>query len=669
MAKLTWIIFGIFVVCCSAHFGIDRNGQQFLQRQKSNPFNRTPQSFLSSLGVNPEDRKCFTLARRQFYISRLVHYPCNRQRPGVPVLRWFMGQFGPTCVSYYREPVYRYYRIPVCCPGYAMDRNGKCSIKTTRLTNNSGRNNGEMMSVASKMRQAMWHRAKQDMERRRAMFFMNMRDNRRNNRPMMPPRMQLRRPPMSPMFNMYNRQQMPTPPKVAFLRFNRPTLPRPPMPHPVQQPPLSGRMVRIIKRKIIPLFPFIRRNDRRLDRIRPPMVPRVVLSGRISALPMNGMREFHPPMPSLPRIEPPFQPFMNNEHSQENGQRNPDFGQQPRDYQPDGFHDPHDQRHDQHHDQHHPETHGFHEPFPGESRMTPEDAMQVDLPNEPVQMPDLVVEQAPTNNMNQDSCIVKLESAVKTCLKQNNIDVPDVMSAFEPFNDDKSRVLCEAEDAIFNCITETLKDCKEGNDANIARDMLLETAQTVQSMCEMRQANVASGDTPPPQEENVQGADTVATVENVDDIPTDVNAAPTPDKEQITIIEDSPAVADTPSAQAVKEAIQHEVHVQEMRMKEYLLPILVGAGVGFMVLVLFMSLLICCCCKRKLRKKMKMAKEMEKPPLQDGIYTIGIAPPTYETNGIPPMYYEEAKGEKITSRSSAVLEGSEALDEAEGVKM
>lgn len=40
---------------------------------------------------------------------------------------------------------------------------------------------------------------------------------------------------------------------------------------------------------------------------------------------------------------------------------------------------------------------------------------------------------------------------------------------------------------------------------------------------------------------------------------TKANAAPTPDKEEITIIEDSPASPDTPSAEAVKEAIQHEV--------------------------------------------------------------------------------------------------------------
>ena len=54
-------------------------------------------------------------------------------------------------------------------------------------------------------------------------------------------------------------------------------------------------------------------------------------------------------------------------------------------------------------------------------------------------------------------------------------------------------------------------------------------------------------------------------------------------------------------------------------MREQLLPILVGAGVGFMVLVLFVSLILCCCCRRRLRRKMKLSKELEKPPLQDGM--------------------------------------------------
>ena len=91
---------------------------------------------------------------------------------------------------------------------------------------------------------------------------------------------------------------------------------------------------------------------------------------------------------------------------------------------------------------------------------------------------------------------------------------------------------------------------------------------------------------------------------------TDVKVPATPEK-KITVIEDKPVSAQ--SVESVKEAIQHGVHVQEMRMKEYLLPILLGAGVGFILLVLCLSLLICCCCKRKLKKKIKMAKEMEKP--------------------------------------------------------
>ena len=66
----------------------------------------------------------------------------------------------------------------------------------------------------------------------------------------------------------------------------------------------------------------------------------------------------------------------------------------------------------------------------------------------------------------------------------------------------------------------------------------------------------------------------------------------------------------------MQEAIKHEVHVQEVEMREYYLPIVIGSGVGFIILVLTLSLVICCCCKRKLKRKLKMAKEAEKPPLQ-----------------------------------------------------
>lgn len=632
-----------------------------------------------------------------------------------------MGPQGPVCVSHFREPVYRYFRIPLCCPGFTMDRDGKCTIRVGQAPQTNRNNNQDMMSMAAQMRQAMWLRAKQDMKRRRAMFLMQMKDrmenSRRDNRrqpffmPPMPhmqtrernednrrqpffmppmlymqmqnrmensrrppffmpqmPRMQMRRPPMVPMFNLFNREQsktQPIQPRVAFLRFSKPT---PPMPHPVQKPP-TGRWIKIIKRKMIPLFSFIQRPRTPFpeNSVRSPMIPRIVLSARTSVTPTTNMPEFHPPMPPFPqfiapRIEQPEMPpsLNNQEFPQDNFSQTPQEEQINGSFQPDGFHETHGHEH----------TEDFHVPLPKELEMASDNVMQVNLPNEPVQMPDLVVEQAPTT-MHQDSCIVTLESAVKMCLKQNNIDVPDVMSAFEPFNDDKSRALCAAEDAIFNCISDAVKSCGQSNDAEIARDMLMETAKTVQSMCDLRQANMNGGATVPPDVTNQQPADTSASVENVDAVPTGMKDEPTPKtgKEEITIIENN-AAPDAASAEAVKEAIQHEVHVQELRMKEYLLPILVGAGVGFMVLVLLMSLLICCCCKRRFHKRMKMAKEMEKPPLKDGIYTIGLPPPKYETNGIPPMYYEEAKGEKITSRSPSVLEGADqAKEEGDNTQM
>lgn len=290
--------------------------------------------------------------------------------------------------------------------------------------------------------------------------------------------------------------------------------------------------------------------------------------------------------------------------------------------------------------------------------------MQVDLPHNPVQMPDLIVEEGPMNQGQQQSCIVILESAVKSCLKKNKIDVPDVMTAFEPFNDDTSRVLCEKEDVIFKCINDAIKKCSESPDETTARGMLEETTETVRDMCAMRQMSVEVTDpvaaeatfesdkVPVVAESNTgtdtKSQDTGAVIDIVEDVP---KASPAPEKKET--IKDTAATANE-----MQQAIKHEVHLEALEMREHYLPILIGSGVGFVILTLLLSLTICCCCKRKLKRRMKMAKETEKPPLE-GIYTIGVPPPVYEVKGIPPVYYEEAKGEKITSGSPSVLEGSD----------
>lgn len=231
--------------------------------------------------------------------------------------------------------------------------------------------------------------------------------------------------------------------------------------------------------------------------------------------------------------------------------------------------------------------------------------MQVDLPNDPVRMPDLIVEEGPMNQgtvQENQSCIVALESAVKSCLKKNKIDVPDVMTAFEPFNDDMSRVLCEKEEVIFTCINTALKECAGSSDETTARGMLEETTATVRDMCTMREMSVEAKD-PAAVLATIEGKkpllgsesktvtdtktqDTGAVIDTVQDVP---KKEPAPENKEI--------LTSAAAKEMMKQAIKHEVHVQEVEMREYYLPILIGSGVGFVILVLVLSLVICCCCK------------------------------------------------------------------------
>ncbi|XP_052239436.1 uncharacterized protein LOC127850447 isoform X2 [Dreissena polymorpha] len=769
MAKITLLIFGIVVASCSAQFGFNRN-ERFQERQQFPlPQRQTPLPFLHPFvanqrqqqqplrleprwdqmqsvepfgGLSPPsatEKKCFTLARRPFFMTRIVQYPCDRRTPGMQVVRSFMGPMGPICMSYIREPVFRYFKIPVCCPGY-IDQREKCFP-----INNMGpmvpripqqqperqqepqmppvHNHERMMNMASMMRQAMVHRAQKDMARRRAMLLIDMRNRNQQQQQQyfmpqqqrdqpepemrMMPHMPQGPPPMSRMFHMYNihrnmmeqrrqeqQQQQQPQPRIAFLRF--PSHSTPPMPHPVKQPPLNGgRFISLIRRPFNPQspFPFVTRpslpappmyNLMNMNMNTPPMImnaspmrriiPRIVLSTRTTIIPLAKLREFNTNIQNAPTQEAaPVMKYTQTPDQSASQEQTPYEALSKKDdkfptipepkpqdsmFQADGFQGVYP------HFGGGPDSEAFQE--------TSTDGFQdVELPQMPVEMPDLIMEQAPPNTLNQESCIVQLESAVKTCLKDNGIDVPDVMSAFEPFNEDKSRLLCASEDAIFKCISDALQKCGQKNDVSLARDMLLETAQTVKSMCDLREANVPEvrPDTASPA---ASTADT--SVENVDALPTDVKLAAIAEKpqvksatpEKIMAVKSTAHTEDAPAPEAaaidhhVQEAIQHEVHVQEVRIKEYLVPILLGAGVGFIALVLVVSLIVCCCCKRRLNKKMKIAKECEKPPLQDAIFTIGIAPPTYETHGIPPMYYEEAKGVKITAGSPAVVAGTDA---------
>lgn len=99
----------------------------------------------------------------------------------------------------------------------------------------------------------------------------------------------------------------------------------------------------------------------------------------------------------------------------------------------------------------------------------------------------------------------------------------------------------------------------------------------------------------------------------------------------------------------------HDSHIsiEELREESFYLPILIGTAIGVAGIFILLLAILCICCRRRLHKKMYIEKETEKPKLFD-VYTIGVPPPVYEVNGIPPISYEEAKGEKFTGSPASV---------------
>ncbi|XP_061176823.1 uncharacterized protein LOC133185541 isoform X2 [Saccostrea echinata] len=109
----------------------------------------------------------------------------------------------------------------------------------------------------------------------------------------------------------------------------------------------------------------------------------------------------------------------------------------------------------------------------------------------------------------------------------------------------------------------------------------------------------------------------------------------------------------------------HIQHTHDDITHEYYLPILIGTAIGVAAIFLLLLAILCVCCRRRIKKKIYVEKEPEKPKLFEGIYTIGVPPPVYEVNGIPPLSYEEVRGVKITGSPSSVRRHNDANDEVE----
>ncbi|XP_046545005.1 uncharacterized protein LOC124255211 [Haliotis rubra] len=91
----------------------------------------------------------------------------------------------------------------------------------------------------------------------------------------------------------------------------------------------------------------------------------------------------------------------------------------------------------------------------------------------------------------------------------------------------------------------------------------------------------------------------------------------------------------------------------------YPLWLILAVALGIFALLFVLSLTCCLCLKcRRSKHSFELSREAVKIPLPDNIYTVGVVPPVYEAKGIPPLSYEEAKGETIKG-------GDKKVDDAE----
>ncbi|XP_046327634.2 proline-rich protein 36-like isoform X2 [Haliotis rufescens] len=96
----------------------------------------------------------------------------------------------------------------------------------------------------------------------------------------------------------------------------------------------------------------------------------------------------------------------------------------------------------------------------------------------------------------------------------------------------------------------------------------------------------------------------------------------------------------------------------------YPLWFILAIALGIFVLLFVLSLTCCLCLKcRRSKQSFELSREAVKIPLPDNIYTVGIVPPVYEAKGIPPLSYEEAKGETIKGDTNKVNEPEEVKEE------
>ncbi|XP_063404820.1 uncharacterized protein LOC134688247 isoform X2 [Mytilus trossulus] len=327
----------------------------------------------------------------------------------------------------------------------------------------------------------------------------------------------------------------------------------------------------------------------------------------------------------------------------------------------------------------------------------------VQLPRIPVETPPVSIRPGPNSPFSvhpPPECFSQYMTVVKKCFQEANIQIPLDHNMFNVnYNYDG---VCQNREMIIACIFNHLAPCNSPQEQHLVKATIGHTVDEMNRFCQIGQINgieerMGGRDDRIPMDPDhlEQSMDNLGPVpepvQEVPIIPEDQHAislgqhtlnldahkeqqahideyhgslpeAPVPEtliekQSDVTISEhkDSQNVIGGAHAHIHDDDKdrEHDVHMMELQEEQYYLPILIGTAIGVAGIFVLLLAIFCICYRRRLQKKVYLQKETEKPKLFD-VYTIGVPPPVYEVNGIPPISYEEAKGEKFTGSPASV---------------
>ncbi|XP_041354494.1 uncharacterized protein LOC121372271 [Gigantopelta aegis] len=106
--------------------------------------------------------------------------------------------------------------------------------------------------------------------------------------------------------------------------------------------------------------------------------------------------------------------------------------------------------------------------------------------------------------------------------------------------------------------------------------------------------------------------------------------------------------AASPSAQANPSESSLDYSKKEsLEVAGFPLWMILAIALDFLLVLFVVCLTLCLCIRCRKTKSAEITQMPEKLPIPGTMFTISAMPPKYESQGIHPLSYEEAKGESI----------------------